>query len=275
MPSERALSSFSRIGQLPRRDLIAISASLVGIVAVAWWYLLSLSSEMGSPLAHGMPVGDATTAVDVMPGMSVPVWNFAYFAAMFLMWAVMMVGMMLPSVAPTVLIYSLVAKQAAKKGSPVAPTGAFVSGYLAVWIGFSLVATTGQYLLDRASLLTEMMASNSNVLGGGLLLVAGGWQLAPLKDQCLQHCRSPFEFISQNWQRGLSGAVRMGVKHGIYCLGCCWAIMALLFVGGVMNLLWIAALSIFVLLEKILPGAGNSRRITGTAMIVVGIVVLI
>jgi len=230
---------------------------------------------MGSSMANGMPAGDGMTPVDSMPGMSIPVWNSAYFAAMFLMWAVMMVGMMLPSVAPTVLIYSLVAKQAANKGTPVAPTSAFVGGYLAVWIGFSLVATTGQYLLDRASLLTEMMASNSNVLVACLLLVAGAWQLAPLKDQCLRHCRSPFEFISQNWQSGLSGAVRMGVRHGIYCLGCCWAIMALLFVGGVMNLLWIAALSIFVLLEKILPGAGNSRRITGAAMIIVGIAVLI
>jgi predicted metal-binding membrane protein len=257
------LSPYSRIAQLPRRDLIAISGALAGVVALSWWYLFSLASGMGAPMA------------DAMPAMAVPVWNAAYFAAMYLMWSVMMIGMMLPSVAPTVLIYSLVARQAAQKGSPVAPTGAFASGYVVVWIGFSFVATLSQYFLDRASLLTEMMSSNSNILAGCLLLVAGAWQFAPLKDRCLQHCRSPFEFISNNWQRGTAGAVKMGVKHGIYCLGCCWAIMTLLFVGGVMNLLWIAVLSVFVLLEKILPGAEKSGRYTGTVMIVLGVIVLL
>jgi predicted metal-binding membrane protein len=262
------LSPLARISALPRRDAIAISVSLAGIVALSWWYLFDLSASMAEPMAGAMPGGEG------MAAMAVPVWNFAYFAAMFLMWSIMMIGMMLPSVTPTVLIYSLVAKKAAGQGSPVAPTSAFVSGYVLVWIGFSLLATTSQYLLDQASLLTGMMASNSDVLGGSLLLVAGAWQFAPLKNQCLQHCRSPFDFISRNWQRGKFGAARMGIKHGIICLGCCWAIMTLLFVGGVMNLLWIAVMSLFVLLEKILPGAERTGKLAGALLIGAGLIVL-
>jgi predicted metal-binding membrane protein len=120
-----------------------------------------------------------------------------------------------------------------------------------------------------------MMASKNKVLGGSLLLIAGTWQFAPWKDQCLQHCRSPFDFISRNWKKGKLGAARMGVKHGIVCLGCCWAIMTLLFLGGVMNLLWIAILSVFVFLEKILPGAEKSRKFTGALLVIAGLIVLL
>ena len=259
----------SRLSQLPRRDVIAISISLGGIVVLAWWYLFVLSEDMV------MPMPSASSGNGVMATMTVPDWNVAYFAAMFLMWSIMMIGMMLPSVTPTVMIYSLVAKKAAREGSQVAPTSAFVSGYVVVWIGFSLVATAGQYFLDQADLLTAMMASNSQVLGGSLLLVAGAWQFSPLKEQCLQHCRSPFDFISRYWKRGVIGASGMGIRHGLVCLGCCWALMALLFVGGFMNLLWIAILSVFVLLEKVLPWAEKSARLTGSVMLVIGLIILL
>lgn len=236
---------------LPRRDLIAITLSLTGITLLAWWYLVSLD----------MPS---------MEAMQIPVWSSQYFLLMFLMWAIMMVGMMIPSAAPTILIFAAVARKSGAQGIPAAPTGAFVSGYLALWILFSLLATLAQWGLDSAALLSPMMVSKSPILGAGLLIAAGFYQWLPLKDQCLSHCRSPMEFISMHWENGVPGAFRMGLSHGVYCLGCCWVLMGLLFVGGVMNLLWIAIITLFVLLEKILPLGPLAGRATGLIMIASG-----
>lgn len=236
---------------LPRRDLIAIIGSLTGITLLAWLYLGSL--DMSS-----------------MAVMKIRSWSAEYFLMMFLMWAIMMVGMMLPSVAPTVLIFAAVARKSAAQGNPAAPTGAFVGGYLVIWILFSLLATTAQWELDRAALLSPMMVANSASLGAGLLVAAGVYQWLPIKDQCLRQCRSPVDFITTHWRAGVSGAFRMGLSHGSYCLGCCWVLMSLLFVGGVMNLLWIAAITLFVLLEKILPLGDAGGRVMGILMIAVG-----
>jgi predicted metal-binding membrane protein len=192
---------------------------------------------------------------------------------MFLMWAIMMVGMMLPSVAPTVLIYAAIARKAATGNTPVAPTGAFISGYVVIWIVFSLFATTAQWALDQAALLSPMMVSNSVGLGAVLIVTAGIYQWLPIKDKCLQQCRSPVDFITSHWQKGMTGAFRMGLSHGMFCLGCCWVLMSLLFVGGVMNLLWIAAITLFVLLEKILPLGDAGGRVMGLIMIATGAII--
>ncbi|MCZ6804471.1 MAG: DUF2182 domain-containing protein [Proteobacteria bacterium] len=153
---------------------------------------------------------------------------------------------------------------------PVAPTGAFVSGYIAIWFIFSLFATLSQWGLDQAALLSPMMVSNSVGLGASLLVAADVYQWLPIKDKCLQHCRSPVHFISAHWRSGTIGAIKMGLTHGAFCLGCCWVLMALLFVGGVMNLLWIATITLFVLLEKVLPFGDVSGRVVGVLMITAG-----
>jgi len=244
------------IRELPRRDFIAIILSLGGITLLSWLYLFFLASDMS--LSHG------TGAMQIRP------WDAGYFLMMFLMWAIMMVGMMLPSVTPMVLIYAAVARKSAAQGTPVAPTSAFVSGYVAMWITFSLFATLAQWGLDQAALLSPRMISNSVGLGASLLIAAGIYQWLPIKDKCLRQCRSPAHFIANHWRSGAMGAFRMGVSHGAFCLGCCWALMCLLFVGGVMNLLWIALITIFVLLEKILPFGDVSGRVMGLAMITAG-----
>jgi predicted metal-binding membrane protein len=237
--------------QLPRRDFWAIVASLGGVTLLAWLYLFSLDMNLSA--------------------MQMPVWDARYFLMMFLMWAIMMIGMMVPSITPTVLIYASVARKSAAQGTPVGATGGFVSGYVAMWVLFSFFATLAQWGLEKAALLSPMMVSKSVTLGAGLLIAAGIYQWLPIKDKCLTHCRSPVDFITHHWQEGTTGAFRMGLSHGTYCLGCCWVLMLLLFVGGVMNLLWIASITVFVLLEKILPLGGRGGRISGLLMIAAGV----
>ena len=186
---------------------------------------------------------------------------------MFLMWAVMMVGMMLPTAAPATLVYAAVARKAARQGTPVAPTACFVAGYLVMWTLFSIGATAAQWALDQAALLSPMLVASSPWLGALLLLAAGVYQLTPAKEACLRHCRAPAHFIAEQWRPGAAGALRMGAVHGAFCLGCCWALMGLLFFGGVMNLLWIAAITLFVLVEKLFSRGPGAARLTGAAMI--------
>jgi predicted metal-binding membrane protein len=185
------------------------------------------------------------------------------------------VGMMVPSATPTALIYAAVARKAALQGAVLAPTIIFVSGYVAVWTVFSLLATVIQWGLEWAALLSPMMASTSPSLGATLLVGAGVYQLTPMKAACLRHCRAPAQFISQHWRPGRAGAFHMGIIHGAYCLGCCWILMGLLFLGGVMNLLWIAGITITVLAEKVLPFGNWGGRIAGSAAIAVGVAVLV
>jgi len=190
------------------------------------------------------------------------------------MWAVMMVGMMLPAAAPMVLFFATFSRRSREQGHTVAPVGAFVSGYVAVWSAFALAATTLQWALDRAALLSPDMAAISPVLGGAVLIAAGLYQWTPLKDACLGLCRSPVAFLMGRWRPGTGGAFRMGAEHGAYCVGCCWALMALLFVGGVMNLLWVAAITLAVLAEKVAPRGRWIAKMLGAALVLGGVWVL-
>lgn len=249
---------------LPKRDLFAITASLCGITALSWIYLVLMARDMSTP-------GSACC----LPNMGIRGWDLNYFWMMFLMWAVMMVGMMVPSASPMILIYAAVARKAESQGTPIASVGAFAGGYIFMWTVFSLIVTLLQWQLDQAALLSPMMVTTSPQLGGGLLIAAGIYQWLPLKNSCLHHCRSPFHFISTNWRNGNFGAFQMGVAHGIFCIGCCWALMLLLFIGGVMNLLWIAVITVFVLLEKVLPLGDQGGKISGVLMILTGLFMFI
>ena len=255
---------------LSSRDQMAIVFSLAGVTALAWVYLLVLAGSMSS-----MGSGDADMTGTVM---ILRPWTMVDGVFMFLMWAIMMVGMMLPSAAPMTLLYAGMVCKAERQGTPMAPTAAFVAGYLAMWCLFSVGATLAQWGLHEAAMLSPMMVANSQVLGAALLMMAGVFQLTPWKAVCLDHCRSPAHFIAQHWRSGASGAFRLGLHHGAFCLGCCWALMGLLFVGGVMNLLWIAGITIFVFLEKVLPVGVWANRFgwfAGFGLILSGIGVLV
>jgi predicted metal-binding membrane protein len=191
----------------------------------------------------------------------------------FAMWAAMMVGMMIPSATPMILIYARLGRQAAARGKPFAATGWFAAAYLLTWAGFALMATAAQWGLQRAALLDPMMASPSQVFGGIVLVAAGVYQWTPLKDKCLAQCQSPLMFIQRQggFHRDRWRSLALGARHGAYCVGCCWALMTLLFVGGVMNLLWIAAIAIFVLAEKIIPAGRLISRIAGGGFIIGGV----
>ena len=232
-------------------------AGLGGTTVVAWGYLVHMARGMDT-----MPI-DPTV-------MGVTPWTAADAAWMFAMWSVMMVGMMVPSAAPTTLVYAAVARKASREGTPVAPTSAFVAGYVAVWMLFSVGATGTQWALDQAALLSPMLVATSPIVGALLLGAAGLYQLTPAKQACLRHCRTPAEFISRHWRPGIRGAFRLGLVHGAFCLGCCWALMGLLFFGGVMNLVWIAAITGFVLVEKLLPHGPVTARVAGFAMLGLG-----
>jgi predicted metal-binding membrane protein len=190
------------------------------------------------------------------------------------MWSIMMVAMMLPSAAPTILLFAALRRQAAHQRA-FADVPVFVAGYIATWAAFGLLATLGQWGLLEARLVSPMMVAVSPVLGGILLLAAGVFELTPFKETLLSECHNPAAFIASNWRKGTNGAFTMGIRHGLYCVGCCGLLMLLLFVLGVMNLIWIALLSIFVLVEKALPNPRWFRTLAGCAFIGWGIALLI
>ena len=249
------------------RDRLAVLAGLAVITAVAWAYIVVAARRMtggpGRMSGHSMaPVMHAMTGVQP--------WTAAEFGLRLGMWTVMMVAMMVPTAVPMTLLYAAVARKAAAQHSPVAPAFIFVTGYAAMWAAFSLAATATQWGLDQAALLSPMMVSRSAWLGAVLLIAAGIYQLTPLKNACLRNCRGPAHFLSRYWRAGRPGAFRMGARLGAYCLGCCWILMGLLFAGGVMNLTWIAAIAVFVLLEKTAPFGVSGGRVAGAAMILTG-----
>lgn len=187
----------------------------------------------------------------------------------------MMVAMMIPSAAPMTLTFALVNRKRRESEQPLVPTGIFLSGYLVVWTGFSALAAVAQWVLHARALLSPMMVSTSPMLGGGLLIAAGIFLWLPLKNTCLTQCRSPLGFLMTDWREGWWGAFVMGLKHGAYCTGCCWLRMALLFVAGVMNVWWIAILTVFVLVEKIVPQGLRVGKFAGTLLVAWGIWLLI
>jgi len=288
-----------------RRDREIVMFVLVTVIAACWLYLLAgagtgmyphemavlvpvqMSMETSMPGTAGMSSGletmSRTSSQSSMANMLVSkvTWTPGYAILMFWMWWLMMIAMMLPSATPMVLLHAAVTRKGLARVGSVGPhipsyrlfltTTAFISGYLAMWGVFSLIAVVTQWVLVRGELLSEMMMSTSKLLGLGLLLTAGIWQLTPFKTVCLRHCRSPISFLSTNWQPGVGGAFRMGIEHGAFCLGCCWFLMALLFYGGVMNLIWIIGLALLVLVEKVLPAGVVFGRIMGLLLIAWGV----
>lgn len=194
-------------------------------------------------------------------------WRPADLFMLFMMWAVMMVAMMVPSVTPMVLVFASVNRQRRQNENPFVPTWIFLSGYLFIWTGFSILATLGQWVLHTKALLSPMMVSANFLFGSALLVGAGIFQLTPIKNACLKHCRSPFDFIMTRWLEGKNGAFIMGLKHGAYCTGCCWMLMVLLFVVGIMNLFWITAITVFVFIEKASPRGIWVSRVSGFILI--------
>jgi predicted metal-binding membrane protein len=254
-----------------RRDRRIVVGSLFVLTALAWGYLIWLAGSMSmtGPSMPGMPGMYLSRALTPM----LRAWTTSDFIIIFLMWAIMMVGMMTPSATPMILIYARIARQAAQESRPIAATGWFVSGYLLSWTAFSFVAAIAQGVLERVAWLTPMMAAASSKVGGVVLIVAGIYQFSPLKNNCLSQCQSPFAFIQANggFRRGMGASIQLGMRHGGYCIGCCWALMALLFIGGVMNILWIAAIAIFVLIEKAIPAGGAIARVAGSGLALAGI----
>ena len=215
---------------LLRHDRAVVGTALLAVALVAWLYLIHLSVKM-----PGMDMAD-------MPGMAMPrdhAWGPVDVALLFVMWAVMMVAMMVPAAAPMILTFAMVQRKRREQARVSVPTAVFLLGYLVVWTAYALVAALAQWRLHEADLLSSMATTGAR-LGGGLLFVAGVFQWTPLKQACLAKCRSPLSFIMSEWREGRSGAFVMGMRHGAYCATCCWALMALLFVAGVMNLLWSA-----------------------------------
>jgi len=234
------------------RDRTILLAGIVIVSALAWAYTAREAWEM-----------EETHAGMDMTGMLMTAWTPRDALLMFLMWTVMMVAMMTPSVAPVVLIYGLHSRILKQDNRPYAPASAFLAGYLLAWTGFSILATAAQWGLQKAALLSMMMEPVSKVLPGIVLLVAGIYQWTPLKHACLRHCRGSITALVEHWKPGIGGALSMGIRHGAYCTACCWCLMALLFAVGVMNLLWVAALTIFVLAEKAAPRGDILARVAG------------
>ncbi len=267
---------------LLKRDSLVVVAALALITILAWAYLLTLNGDMQTSVASGQ-MHPAMPGMGEMSGMAsgqstamahaLTPWTPTHFLFTFAMWAVMMIGMMTPSVSPMVLIYSRLAKTAAAQGTPFASSAWFTGGYLVAWTWFALSASVAQYALDRAALLTPMMALQSRTFGGAVLTAAGLYQWLPVKGVCLSNCRAPLAFVQRHggFSAGALGSVKLGALHGLYCIGCCWAMMLLLFVAGVMNLFWIAALMLIVLTEKLVPGAAYVSRAVGAIAIGAGL----
>jgi predicted metal-binding membrane protein len=276
--------------RLLKRDRMITMAGLAALCALASLYIvtgagLGMSAWETTTLAL-FPHQQVHEMMPDMPGMDMgamapgrTTWGFATWALMIAMWWIMMIAMMTPSAAPTILLYARVHRHAIARDQfqdKLAPTGAFAAGYLLVWLGFAAAVATLHWALEHTGLISEMMmGSRSRWLSGAVLIAAGLYQLSPLKNVCLSHCRTPTSFLSRHWRPHALGALRLGAMHGAYCVGCCWMLMALLFVGGAMNLVWIAALAILVLIEKSLPPGEWIGRAVGVALAGWGVATLV
>ncbi len=249
------------VDALLRRERLILLAGIGAIVALAWAWLLSGAGMQMSALEM--------TAMAAMDGwlMQPALWSPAYALLVFSMWWVMMLAMMLPGAVPMLLLFARVNRKDRLAGPALTPTLLFACGYLIVWGGFSVAATALQWGLESVRAMSPMLVTTRPGLGAAILLAAGLWQLTPLKAMCLRHCQTPIGFLVGHWRAGLGGALRMGLAHGGYCLGCCWFLMALLFFGGVMNLYWIVGLSVYVLLEKTWRHGQLVARLSGVGLI--------
>lgn len=241
-----------------RRDRWWVITGIVAVSALAWGYMLMDAYRMQTGAMSAMwmpPTGDAR-------------WSLADFGWTFFMWTVMMIAMMTPSATPVALMVASVNRQRAQRRQAYAPTAFFLFGYLLAWTLFSVLATALQWPMHAYAWLTPMMDNNSRMLAGGVLLLAGLYQFTPWKEACLRHCRTPVGFLMTQWREGRAGAVKMGFNHGLFCVGCCWALMLVLFAVGVMNMVWVALITVFVLMEKVLPlDPRYVRWITGSGLI--------
>jgi len=256
----------SALERVLARDRRLIAVALATLVVLAWSYLLVLSKQMSDDATMaampGMP------AMPNMPGMGGQTGGFAQSLALTgLMWWTMMIGMMVPSAAPMILLFGSVQRRQLAAESPKLRVALFTAGYLAIWGAFSVAAAGAQLALTKLALLAPLDLTVTAWLGAVLVALAGVYQLTPLKNACLRRCRSPAEFLSSHWRRGNPGAFRMGIDHGVYCVGCCWLLMSLLFVVGVMNLVWVAVIAAFVLIEKLVPQGETTAKINGVALL--------
>ncbi len=257
------LAAHDRIVVMGAAGLIALCAALYTVFGIGMQMTAAEMTAMARPLGQPMQMG------------APPVWTSQYAALIFLMWWVMMIAMMTPSAAPVLLLFTAVKKSGPDAARAARLSLVFLSGYLLAWGGFSAIAAALQWGVEATGLSEgPMMTLRSRLLAGGLLAAAGLYQLTPLKQACLEHCKSPAQFLALHARPGARGALLTGMHHGAYCLGCCWALMALLFAGGIMNLYWIAGLALYVLAEKLLPGGLWFSRITGWLLLAAGLWVM-
>lgn len=248
-----------------RRERLIIAGCVLLVTAIAWTYLIFLGRQMSASAENAEAMARMGMALDAS-------WRASDLFFTFLMWTVMMIGMMSASAIPVLLLFAgMQARRGRSRASK--PVLLFGSGYLAAWAAFSAVATLAQWALREAALLSSTLSASSALLGGGILIAAGAYQLTPAKGACLRRCQSPLGFLMTHWHEGDGGALRMGMLHGAYCVGCCWALMAVLFAVGVMNLIWVALLAAFILLEKTGIGGSGLSRIAGAVLILAGIAV--
>jgi predicted metal-binding membrane protein len=247
---------------LPWRDRAAILAALAAISAICWYYSWLQAAAMRDMAELAMPMRYAP-------------WTAADAALNILIWWVMMLGMMVPSAAPMILFFAAINRGKRGRGELYVPTVIFTAGYLLAWGLFGAAATAAEWGLERAALISPQTQQVGPWLGGGILIAAGLYQLTPLKFACLAHCRSPVAFLLGHWREGSAGAFYMGAEHGLFCLGCCWLLMALLFAGGVMSLLWMAVLAAFVLVEKVVPFGPWIARASGVLLLGFGAYLLL
>jgi predicted metal-binding membrane protein len=262
LPSLGKADSPSPVPALSRYQRALIASCVVLITGLAWAYLVHLNRHMTSPIE-----GDAMMAA--MGKVMNQAWGAGDLLLTFVMWAVMMVGMMAAPALPVLLLFAGIHAQRGRGLTPAVPS--FGIGYLVVWLAFSAGATAAQWALHEGALLSPMLATTSTFVAGVILISAGAYQLTPLKSRCLARCQSPLGFLMSNWRDGVTGAFLMGFRHGIFCLGCCWALMAVLFVVGVMNLAWVGVLTLFILAEKIRPTGAQVSRASGAILIALGL----
>lgn len=265
-----------------RRDRNIVLVGLAAVIGFTAYYTISMAVEFNNQLSAGGGLL-AIQSLEYVCGLALSpeasgtptLLNYQAFWTLFIMWTVMQIAMMSPTAVPMVLTFTKIERHRHPERSPYLPTTLFYLGYVIVWAGFSAVFAALQLGLQAADLLSPVMASANNWLAGGILIAAGLFQFSKLKQACLNQCRSPVAYLMTEWRNGRTGAYLMGLKHGLHCVGCCWVLMALLFVAGVMNLFWMAIITAFVLIEKLLPNGQQFGRVVGVGFIVWGLLIFV